>query len=292
MKDRIPTKVLPNGAVRYGVYNDSGALVGYQYMKLEDEPTEVGTALNKNTLLSDAAANALQITDEALKTPSGSIENIGNRLSKKIDTGRTISTSMEGLQSAINGIPKLLNQDITINVSPGTLSTGVTIRGFFGCGLLRIQGSSSQADTTRILSRISIYDCANTRIEMIGFTTSTTSFDSVSIQHCPALVVIQHCNMVAGVSSTNTNNGVAVVSNPGLVRLADNLISSKNFAVTAQTGGRVFAQGNSGTGSLHAYYATTGGIIQIASGTMTGTNPRTVSSGGLVVTQSGGTVGI
>lgn len=56
MKDREPTKILPNGALRYGVYDDNGALLRYEYIKPEDEPTEEGTPLNKATLLSDATA--------------------------------------------------------------------------------------------------------------------------------------------------------------------------------------------------------------------------------------------
>ena len=47
MKDRTPTQVLPNGAIRYEEFNESEVSQGYKYLKLADEPTEVGTALNK-----------------------------------------------------------------------------------------------------------------------------------------------------------------------------------------------------------------------------------------------------
>lgn len=56
MKDRQPTKVLSNGAVRYGIYNSDGSLDHYEYMKRMDEPTVEGTPLNKANLLSDATA--------------------------------------------------------------------------------------------------------------------------------------------------------------------------------------------------------------------------------------------
>lgn len=48
VKDRIPTKVLPNGAIRYGVYDENNNFVRYEYMKREDEPVEEGTAINRN----------------------------------------------------------------------------------------------------------------------------------------------------------------------------------------------------------------------------------------------------
>lgn len=56
MKDRQPTQVLANGAIRYGVYNADGSLNHYEYMKREDAPTVEGTPLNKANLLSDATA--------------------------------------------------------------------------------------------------------------------------------------------------------------------------------------------------------------------------------------------
>lgn len=46
-KDRIPVNVLSNGAIRYGRYDANGNLLGYEYMKREDEPIEEGTNVNK-----------------------------------------------------------------------------------------------------------------------------------------------------------------------------------------------------------------------------------------------------
>ena len=46
-KDRIPVNVLSNGAIRYGRYDANGNLLGYEYMKREDEPIEEGTNINK-----------------------------------------------------------------------------------------------------------------------------------------------------------------------------------------------------------------------------------------------------
>lgn len=45
--DRVPTKVLDNGAVRYGIYDDKGALIRYEYIKREDEPSVPGDAINR-----------------------------------------------------------------------------------------------------------------------------------------------------------------------------------------------------------------------------------------------------
>lgn len=53
MRDRIPTQVLDNGAIRYAVYDEQGNFLRYEYMLAADEPTDEGTPLNKANLLSD-----------------------------------------------------------------------------------------------------------------------------------------------------------------------------------------------------------------------------------------------
>lgn len=59
MKDRQPTQVLANGAIRYGIYNADGTLDHYEYLRREDAPTVEGTPLSKANLLSDATASKL-----------------------------------------------------------------------------------------------------------------------------------------------------------------------------------------------------------------------------------------
>lgn len=81
MKDRTPTQVLANGAVRYGVYDAAGALLRYEYIRPEDEPTQEGTPLNKATLLSDDTAAGLGLTgdptvDDALNVAWGNVGDI------------------------------------------------------------------------------------------------------------------------------------------------------------------------------------------------------------------------
>lgn len=59
MQDRIGTNDLANGAVRYGIYNASGVLQQYVWLRPEDEPLEPGTPLNKATFLSAEAEGVI-----------------------------------------------------------------------------------------------------------------------------------------------------------------------------------------------------------------------------------------
>jgi hypothetical protein len=65
MKDRVSSKILDNGAIRYGVYDENGNLEKYQYLKLEDEPVEEGSALNKANLLPDSVCNYIGIDTDS-----------------------------------------------------------------------------------------------------------------------------------------------------------------------------------------------------------------------------------
>ena len=47
VKDRVPSQVLLNGAIRYEEFDVEGNSLGYKYIKRADEPTEAGTPINK-----------------------------------------------------------------------------------------------------------------------------------------------------------------------------------------------------------------------------------------------------
>lgn len=65
MRDRTPTKVLGNGALRYGVYDADGTFLRYEYLGLDDQPTQEGTPLNKASLLTDGVCEILGLDHDA-----------------------------------------------------------------------------------------------------------------------------------------------------------------------------------------------------------------------------------
>lgn len=80
MKDRVSTKILDNGATRYGVYDETGKLLRYEYIKLEDEPYEEGDFFNKANMLPDSipAALGLKMENPQVKDALNVLANIGN----------------------------------------------------------------------------------------------------------------------------------------------------------------------------------------------------------------------
>lgn len=70
MHNRIGTNNLANGAVRYGVYNATGQLQRYEYLRLEDEPLAEETPLLAENLLAAATIPKIWITGDAPSDPT------------------------------------------------------------------------------------------------------------------------------------------------------------------------------------------------------------------------------
>ena len=80
MRDRVSTKILDNGATRYGVYDETGALLRYEYIKLEDEPSTEGDFFNKANMLPDSIPKllGLKMENPQVKDALNVLANVGN----------------------------------------------------------------------------------------------------------------------------------------------------------------------------------------------------------------------
>lgn len=85
MKDRVPTQVLQNGAIRQEMFDANGNSLGYQWIKRADDPAEDGSPLNKATFLKDETAArygldpATAVPDDVLGVIAGAyLKQIGH----------------------------------------------------------------------------------------------------------------------------------------------------------------------------------------------------------------------
>lgn len=155
MTDRTPTKILSNGAIRYGVYDDAGALLRYEYIKPEDEPTQAGDALNKANLLPDGVAAALglsgnpQVKDALLLIDT--VRTLANGRAQ-IATGSYTGTGTYGASNknslVIDGATKLV---FIMGYSNSRYYLGI-INTNYETGLVYILDAGGQAVAGRIVS--------------------------------------------------------------------------------------------------------------------------------------------
>ena len=93
MRDRLPSQVLPNGAVRMEQFDANGNSLGYVYLKRADEPIENGTPYNVNNVLTNETAESIGLTDEN-PTPNQAFAKLAERL-VGLDGARVIIDNLE-----------------------------------------------------------------------------------------------------------------------------------------------------------------------------------------------------
>ena len=158
MKDRVPTEVLENGAVRMEQFDASGNSLGYVYLKRADAPSEAGTPLCKNTLLTDETADALGLDDP---TPNEAFAKLASKgeIVTFFNDSMTTATQTIDLGSNLADFTKLSFFSNENSVGTWPLPYHVDI---VDCGTLE-RTDNSYSDQPRILrsllisSRISIF---------------------------------------------------------------------------------------------------------------------------------------
>ena len=139
MEDRVSTKTLSNGAVRYGLYNADGSFERNVYLILSDEPSTTGTALNKANLLADDAVVALKMTGSP--TPSQALKKIGEKAipAEVAKTGSITITLADNTEYKLTAVTALTMTVPTTGHAHGfvTFASGtptVTISGYTKTG--------------------------------------------------------------------------------------------------------------------------------------------------------------
>lgn len=92
MRDRESTKILLNGATRYGIYDSAGNLLRHEYIRLEDEPTVPGSLWNReNVLPDDTVARLFDSQAGAPDDPQvkDALERLNHEIGEIVTTRRT-----------------------------------------------------------------------------------------------------------------------------------------------------------------------------------------------------------
>jgi hypothetical protein len=170
MINRVSTQYALNGALRYGIYDSSGTLIRYEYIKLEDEPSVAGTDLNQASLLSGAVSQAIMgdANDHTVSEALGTLNTYKASLtSGKITPSQLGITSVSVASSKTLALTdantlQVVNSASTINITiPNNTSVafpiGTTIDILrYGTGAVSVAVSGS-VYTNGATATISIY---------------------------------------------------------------------------------------------------------------------------------------
>lgn len=223
------------------------------------------------------------LLDADLEPIRSSVSVLDGRVNAANVSSRTVEVTAANLQAYLDALPRLLTEDLTIQIS-GALNNSLELENFYGCGSLWLRGSDW---TMQSLFRIN--DCAvKVTIENLNLT-ATSDMDSNT-----DLMLVNHSNFVWIYGCTFTGNGTCLAvraNNASHVSLAACKIKSFGTAVMA-SGGSVLSVFASSSGSYsnnsigaYAYHC---GIILLGEGT-----PNTLGgssnskNGGIIADQSG-----
>lgn len=143
MRDRIPSK--PN---RYAVYDDAHNFIRYEYHERADEPTQVGSALNKANLLPDDVATALGLTgDPQVKDGLTALQVLANTKAK-IEAGSYTGTGTYG-KSNPNSLASSLIPAV-IFISADDYSESHRLRLTYGNTVTGCEGASASSAQLRV----------------------------------------------------------------------------------------------------------------------------------------------
>lgn len=152
MRDRTPTRALENGALRYGVYDEEGNLLRYEYLALEDEPTDPGTELSKATLLQDSTEVAL-FGSAADRTVDDVFAGIAGQLKLIKDDMASITLTVQDTEG--HPLPEVLVQGI-LSESGGAVYTNVSgvAAGYIGEGnsVIKVSGYADIVDYSETIA--------------------------------------------------------------------------------------------------------------------------------------------
>jgi uncharacterized protein YcfL len=153
------------------------------------------------------------------------------------NTDISITCNITDLQSIINGLPKIINANVTIIVNPGVWNNILTINRFQGTGSLTINNDGDAA--ARTLTAISITECSLIRINVGNFTlTGSVSDTAIELHQNTGLIDVHgHVSTLAGVVGIRATNCHSAV-------LQNNAMHNKTIAYRSYWNARMLMNNN------------------------------------------------
>lgn len=240
MRDRQPTKVLENGALRYGVYDETGALLRYEYLALEDAPSDVGTDLSKANLLTDDTETAL-FGSAADRTVNDALAGIAGQLKLIKDDVASITVTLK--DSAGAAIPGVLVQGILSESGQAVYSSdsGV-VSGYIpeGSQTIKVTGYADIADyseTISVTKGTSITKTITlTTVNFLKITSSKSVKFSGNVNRVDVSAVGGGGGAGAGAANAYTHAASGGGGGSGCVSIQTNVTFSANVAYSAMIG--------------------------------------------------------
>ena len=235
MRDRTPTKVLENGALRYGVYDADGTFLRYEYLVLDDQPTQEGTPLNKASLLKDSTAALLGLGTDAVPDDAFVALVLGHGVyGYRVKVQLADGTPVKG--STVTGIEPLTGSTLVTGADGTVLGKSTSASVTIGCTspfIDQVAPASQSVTSTGTITDVILTLANNTDVLTI------TSSQTINTKFSKLCTTFDICAVGGGENGSNKSaggcgagggysNGIDPVSVTSIDFIIGALVSSNN----------------------------------------------------------------
>jgi hypothetical protein len=202
----------------------------------------------------------------------------------------TITCDIEDLQYTLNNMPKFLNKNVTIQVNQGTINADIMVENFCGYGELQIIGNTQMANTHNLTS-MGISKCSNTQgIVIQGFNFTAINETPIKLWSNRTYISFRYNQMITGDKTTNGNWGIACF-NSNIILIENCIISNKHIGVISNYGSYLLIGEISGSNNNMCFVAGGSIMSKIANNSISGNVLNVINLGGILINQSGISLG-
>lgn len=203
----------------------------------------------------------------------------GTMLGSSLPERTIVATNPAHCVEIVNSLPRILTENITIEVGAGETDEHLLIEQFSGSGTLHILGALSRDTLTHSFGRIYIDLCNNPHIRVEGCTSAYEASEAVTVRRTSSNVQILACNVV----TPGTGNGRAFHALWSENVDFENCMSSNRGIAFTASRCEIIVHTPSGENNTTRYHTVSAGEIRVmAEGTIrqTGAYATTSNSSG------------
>ena len=233
---------------------------------------------------------AQSLTDAQKQQARGNIAAANRETQDKVQAvsvpGRTVEIELSALQSYLDSLPRLLTEDLTINVT-GSWTGNITVYGFYGSGRLTISGK----DGCTLTGNMTINRCSVImQLFDMAFQAPATGLHQNSLLYAVVNrhLWMQNCSFVGNGACAGVEGYIS-----SKVCLVDSPISNCNIAVESVANGRMAVFNNSAVTYANNTYGASvyrGGIILLGENTPDTLGAATNIHVGGIIAKANGTL--
>lgn len=187
--------------------------------------------------------------------------------------GLTSGTALKTITAAIGKIPQIVNHTVTINVADGTYNENIVLNGFFGKGVITLNGNTTTPTNVKILSATIL---RSNNVGIVGFEATSTTSDGFVINRSSG------CSVASCVCQTSSGTNVGFATFFSNCRVDNCTFSNRKCGIMSSLSAVLFSNNNGGTGNTYGLFADTAAVIGKQLTQPSGATAEFVGSGGVI----------